>query len=275
MRAVERAAGGGVARAVVAQHRAVAVLDLDARDGRAASFSIQPSSAISAAGNGESIAARLRELACRRATVSARSAATATASSAVSCSTASSQCGSGRGSSSSRLRERSDARAPRRGSECSASTASTSRSRKRRRSEAGPVNSRPSPASARRRADDRRRRSPRRPARGRCGTCRVVGASRRVRRLDAGAERGKPERALDLGTTPPRSRRPRAKATSSSVARRRPRPGASNEIASSRLVLPAPFGPTSTTGRCADVDLRRVIAAEIASASGGGCGRRS
>ena len=35
-------------------------------------------------------------------------------------------------------------------------------------------------------------------------------------------------------------------ATSSSVARRKPRPGARNEIASIRLVLPAPFGPYST-----------------------------
>ena len=34
---------------------------------------------------------------------------------------------------------------------------------------------------------------------------------------------------------------------SSNAARRSPRPGVSNEIASSRLVLPAPFGPVSTT----------------------------
>jgi hypothetical protein len=40
---------------------------------------------------------------------------------------------------------------------------------------------------------------------------------------------------------------PSMKATSVSVARRSPRPGARNEIASTRLVLPAPFGPTSTT----------------------------
>ena len=62
---------------------------------------------------------------------------TATASSAVSCSMASSQCGSGRGSSSSRLRERSDRSSALTRVMCSASTASTSRSRKRRRSEAG------------------------------------------------------------------------------------------------------------------------------------------
>ena len=35
---------------------------------------------------------------------------------------------------------------------------------------------------------------------------------------------------------------------SASLAPRRPRPGDSSEIASSTLVLPAPFGPASTTG---------------------------
>ncbi len=50
---------------------------------------------------------------------------------------------------------------------------------------------------------------------------------------------------------------PSAKATSSSVARRRPRPGARKEIASIRLVLPAPFGPTSTTGRSPTLEAAR------------------
>ena len=40
---------------------------------------------------------------------------------------------------------------------------------------------------------------------------------------------------------------PSANATSSKVARRKPRPGTRKEIASIRLVLPAPFGPVSTT----------------------------
>ena len=40
---------------------------------------------------------------------------------------------------------------------------------------------------------------------------------------------------------------PSENATSSKVARRKPRPGIRNEIASIRLVLPAPFGPVSTT----------------------------
>ena len=56
---------------------------------------------------------------------------------------------------------------------------------------------------------------------------------------------------------------PSVNATSSSVARRRPRPGARNEIASIRLVLPAPFGPTSTIEPCAGLERRGVIVAEI------------
>ena len=75
---------------------------------------------------------------------------------------------------------------------------------------------------------------------------RVVGCAVAGRRLDAGAERGEPERAFDLADTA-QEPSPSENATSSSVARRRPRPGASNEIASIRLVLPAPFGPVSTT----------------------------
>ena len=35
--------------------------------------------------------------------------------------------------------------------------------------------------------------------------------------------------------------------TSSKAVRRKPRPGVSSEIASSRLVLPAPFAPVSAT----------------------------
>jgi hypothetical protein len=44
---------------------------------------------------------------------------------------------------------------------------------------------------------------------------------------------------------------PSTNAISSSVARRRPRPGASSEIASIKLVLPAPFSPVSTTSALA------------------------
>ncbi len=41
---------------------------------------------------------------------------------------------------------------------------------------------------------------------------------------------------------------PSEKAISSMVARRKPRPGASSDIDSIRLVLPAPLAPMSTTG---------------------------
>ena len=44
---------------------------------------------------------------------------------------------------------------------------------------------------------------------------------------------------------------PSENASSSMVARRKPRPGASSEIASIRLVLPAPLAPVSTTGPAA------------------------
>ena len=63
-------------------------------------------------------------------------------------------------------------------------------------------------------------------------------------------------------------------ATSSSVARRKPRPGERNEIASMQLVLPAPFGPTSTTTSPRACRLAHDNCGS-ASATGGGCGRRS
>ena len=111
------------------------------------------------------------------------------------------------------------------------------------------------------RADDRRSRRRNPPAPGRSGTA-AAHSARRPAGLDAGAERRKPERAFDL-----RRHRPGAvalaEATSSRVARRRPRPGVRNEMASIRLVLPAPFGPTSTTGRSPTVRLCGAVAAEI------------
>ena len=58
---------------------------------------------------------------------------------------------------------------------------------------------------------------------------------------------------------------PSEKASSSMVARRRPRPGANSEIASIRLVLPAPLAPVSTTGPALiERKLRGMIAAEVA-----------
>ena len=76
-------------------------------------------------------------------------------------------------------------------------------------------------------------------------------ASRRDRRRDGPARR----RAARAG----RVRR----SISPSRAPRRPRPGARNDIASSRLVLPAPLGPVSTTGRGVEVEPGRAIIAEI------------
>ena len=261
VRPVERAAGGGVARAVVLEHRAIAVLDLDGGM-PATSFSIQPSSAISAAGKcGGRARARQRGVQPAH-RLGPATAATATASSAVSCSMASSQCGSGRGSSSSRLRERSERSSALTRLPCSASTASTSRSRKRRRSEAGPLNS----VSIAGTSQTTRRWSAKAAAEAtgsrsmRHLRATVVSARRR---LDAGAERGEAERAFDLGRHRPRAV---ALAERDLVERRRGAargPGARNEIASIRLVLPAPFGPTSTTGPGADLDLRGVVAAEI------------
>ena len=52
-------------------------------------------------------------------------------------------------------------------------------------------------------------------------------------------------------------------ATSSSVARRRPRPGDRNEIASMQLVLPAPFGPDQHDQIAARPQGRRAVIAEM------------
>ena len=275
MRAVERAAGRGVARAVFASARRDSVLDLGRR--LVEQRLLHPAVERDLGGGkrrGRSAAARRARPAGAR-TVSARSAATATASSAVSCSTASSQCGSGRGSSSRRLRERSDRSSAETRPECSASTASTSRSRKRRRSEAGPVEQ---PVHRRRQPDHPQMVGESGRRRDRLAVDAALAAwSARLRRRGASMPVPSVARpsAPSTSPTPPRSRRLR---------RRRPRrawrgasrgPGARKEIASIRLVLPAPFGPTSTTSVAPTSMLRRAIAAEIRQRAGGGCGRRS
>ena len=121
---------------------------------------------------------------------------------------------------------------------------------------------RPSRASATRRSDDPRTPPPRRPARRRCGIC----ASSVASSADGGsipvpsvASPSAPSSSAATAHEPS----PSANATSSSVARRKPRPGARNEIASIRLVLPAPFGPTSTASCASTVSARGAIAAEI------------
>ena len=207
---------------------------------------------------------RARARAASRRTVSARAAATAIATSAVSCSIASSQCASGLGCSSSRLRERSARSSALTRLECVPSTASTRRSRKRRRSDAGPPNR---PSIARRQPDDAQ---VIREGRGGSDRLAVDAAFARAASRPPTIAAARCRCRASRGPARPRVRpqtahepSPSANATSSSVARRRPRPGARNEIASIRLVLPAPFGPTSTAS-CASTRKRRgAIAAEI------------
>ena len=106
MRPVERAAGRGVARAVVLQHRAVAVLDLDRGMVAAAAFSIQPSSAMSAEGKAASCARRAPPAGAARSPRAAPRPRPRARRSRARRRRASAR--SGRGSSSSRLRERSE-----------------------------------------------------------------------------------------------------------------------------------------------------------------------
>ena len=107
-------------------------------------------------------------------------------------------------------------------------------------------------------------------SRGRCGIC----ARARNPRPPADRCRCRAWRAPACPRsppTPPRRRRLRKRPIPPWWRGASPRPGASSEIASIRLVLPAPLAPVSTTGPASpSVDLRGVIAAEIASASGGG-----
>ena len=129
--------------------------------------------------------------------------------------------------------------------ECSLSIASTRRSKKRRRSEPAPMNS-PSIAGV---SHTMRIWSPN-------AAAEFTGSrSMRQRRLTGLSARGgsrpvpsvakpkAPSTCADTAQEPS----PWLSATSSSVARRKPRPGDRNEIASMQLVLPAPFGPTSAT----------------------------
>ena len=262
MRTVERAARRGVARAVVLQHRAVAVLDLDR--GMVEQQLLHPAVE-------RDLGRRERR---RPAARPARPAGAAPSPRAPPrprpqarrsrARSASSQCGSGRGSSSSRLRERRRAPAPLTRPVCSASTASTSRSRKRRRSDAGPheqlVHRRREPDHAQMVGEGRRRA---RPARGRSGTCAAARAS-----SPAGGSMPVPSVASPSMPSTSADDRPGAVALGERhlIERRAAQargPGTRNEIASIRLVLPAPFGPASTTRSPADLEACRVIAAEI------------
>ena len=192
------------------------------------------------------MARRAASAAESRRTVSARAAATATATSAVSCSAASSQWVSGRGLSRSRLRERSARSSADTLAAWPASTASTSRSRKRRRSEAGPANSWSIAGtsqitrkwSANAAADPAGSRSMRYLRTGAASA--FAGGSMPVPSV---ARPSAPSTSAETAQEPS----PSLKASSLMSARRSPRPGENSEIASRRFVLPAPFGPTSTT----------------------------
>ena len=59
------------------------------------------------------------------------------------------------------------------------------------------------------------------------------------------------------------------RAISSAAAPRRPRPGESSDTASIRLVLPAPFGPKTATGRPSSSSSRRAVRAEMREAEPG------
>ena len=141
MRADQRAAGGGVAAAIVAQAARGSGPRRRAPGRSAASASTSPSSASRAQGKGEASSRSAAISASSRLTHSSRAAATATPSSAASRSIASSQRGVApppRAAGCARATRARTGRPARRGS---GSIASTNRSRNRRRSLAGPENS--------------------------------------------------------------------------------------------------------------------------------------
>ena len=241
MRAVEGAAGGGVARAVVFQHGAVAVLDLDrAVIGQQL---LHPAVECDLGATERRFVARRRRAPPTAAPPSRRARPRPRPrprrSRARPHRANGNRCG--------RLPRAGCASAMTRSSaatrlECCASTASTRRSRNRRRSDAGPLNSGSmagvEPHHAQMIGEGRRRGDR---SRGRSGICATsaksspAGGSMPVPRV---ARPSMPSISADTAQAPS----PSEKANSSMVARRRPRPGASNEIASIRLVLPAPFG---------------------------------
>ena len=261
MRAVERAAGGGVARAVVLEDAAIALLDLDR--GMVRQEPLHPAVERDL-GGGEGIVLA----------ASAERALQAVHGFGAQRRDRDRKLGGfvldgvepmriGRGSSSSRLRERS--------ARSSALTRPDARRRPPapadRESAAAPTPARrtagPSPASARPPADGRRRRPPSRPARGRCGIARMRPVASRRGRLDAGAERGEAEHAFDLRRRPPRTPSPSENATSSSVARRRPAAGHQERDRLDQVGLAGAVRPGEHDEAPADVEARRVVAAEV------------
>ena len=137
--------------------------------------------------------------------------------------------------------------------------------------------SRPSKASATPCAGGRRKRLPMRRARDRSGSAgRLVRLH--FRRVDAGAERRKTERALAPRPTPPRSRRPCMPAMSRSVARRNPRPGDRSDTASRHIGLAGAVWPDQHDHLAVRLERRGAVVAEAGEAqtanAGGDHGQR-
>ena len=252
MRPVERAAGGRIARAVVLENGAIAIFDIDGavlrqqllhpaveRDLGGRKCLVAARSPARPAGDAPSRRARPRPRPqARRSRVRRRRA----------------NAGRAAGLPSSRLRERSARSSAATRPECSASTASTSRSRKRRRSDAARMNSR-SIAGV---SQTTRRWSAKAAAEltglavdpALAGRRSLLGRGR----LDARCRAWRGPACLRVSAETAQEPSPSENATSSNVARRKPRPGASNEIASIRLVLPAPLAPVSTTRLGVDIE---------------------
>ena len=269
VRAVERAPGGGIARAVVAQHGAVALFDLDRRIGGRAS----PSSRRGRSRPGERPS---RVAACEHAPRGGSPSRRATRRpppQAPPSRARRRRAIAGRGAffqqpvaRAQRALERVDPAA------CSASTASASRSRKRRRSDGAPANS----VSMAGEPDDAQM-----VGEGGRRTDRLsvdpAGARRRPHRpsgaLDAGAERREPECAFDFGGNRPGAvafaeRHIIERGTAQAAAGREKRDrldqiGLAGAVRPDQHDRPAPTARATPRGSCGNW-----------SASGGGCGRR-
>ena len=108
------------------------------------------------------------------------------------------------------------------------------------------------------------------PARRRCCTTRrsLARSYRDRSRPEACRAASRRPRQWPTPDPEPRVREPGRRSISVSLAPRNPRPGARNDSASNRLVLPAPFGPVSTTGSVPRVSLRLAIIAKIGQVRG-------
>ena len=181
--------------------------------------------------------------------MSRRPAATATPCSAITSSSAASHAGSAGPSRNRRERSRNACSYAATRPACAGSSPSTSRSRNRRRPPGPSRNSRSiagvnhtipscSPSAAWLRTGSPSMRTTLRSLAVRSRPVPTCSAPRRVAMVAATAQPESPEphRGSDC------------RSISVNLAPRNPRPGARNDKASSRFVLPAPFGPVSTTG---------------------------